>query len=59
VLTPNDFDSLASIALRLNQVEHLYNEIAEPFGWKFTRDDLDDWLDRLAERQTTRLALAA
>jgi DDE superfamily endonuclease len=30
VLTPNDFDSLASIARRLNEFEHLYNEIAEP-----------------------------
>jgi DDE superfamily endonuclease len=59
VLTPNDFDSLASIARRLNEFEHLYNEIAEPFGWKFTREDLDAWLDRLAERQPTQLTLAA
>jgi hypothetical protein len=59
VLTPNDFDSLASVARRLNEFEHLYNEIAEPFGWKFTREDLNDWLDRLAERQATQLTLAA
>jgi len=59
VLTPNDFDSLASVARRLNEFEHLYNEIAGPFGWKFTREDLNDWLDRLAQRQTTRPALAA
>jgi len=59
VLTPNDFDSLASVAGRLNEFEHLYNEIAEPFGWKFTREDLNDWLDRLAQRQATRPALAA
>jgi hypothetical protein len=59
VLTPNDFDSLAAVARRLNQFEHLYNEIAEPFGWKFTRDDLNTWLERLAERQATQLTLAA
>jgi hypothetical protein len=59
VLTPNDFDSLASVARRLNEFEHLYNQIAEPFGWKFTRNDLNDWLARLAERHTTQLTLAA
>lgn len=59
VLTPNDFDSLASVARRLNEFEHLYNEITEPFGWKFTRDDLNDWLDRLTERQATQPTLAA
>jgi hypothetical protein len=59
VLTPNDFDSLASVARRLNEFEHLYNEIAEPFGWKFTRNDLNDWLERLVDRQATQLTLAA
>ena len=59
VLTPNDFDSLASVARRLNEFEHLYNEIAAPFGWKFTRENLSDQLDRLAERQATQLTLAA
>ena len=59
VLTPNDFDSLAAVARRLNEFERLYNEIAEPFGWKFTRTDLDRWLERLAEREAGQLALAA
>ncbi len=59
VLTPNDFDSLASVATRLNEFEHLYNQIAEPFGWKFTRSNLNDWLERLDQRQTTPLTLAA
>ena len=31
--------------------------LSEPFGWKFTREDFDEWLERLAERQL--LALAA
>jgi DDE superfamily endonuclease len=59
VLTPNDFDSLSGVARRLTEFEHLYNQIAEPFGWKFTRDDLNTWLDRLAQRQATQPTLAA
>ena len=59
VLTPNDFDSLATVARRLHEFEHLYNQIAEPFGWKFTRNDLNDLLTRLADRQAARVALAA
>jgi len=59
VLTPNDFDSLAAVSRRLNKFEALYNEIAKPFGWKFTREDLDRWLNRLAKRQATLEQLAA
>jgi hypothetical protein len=59
VLTPNDFDSLATIARRLNEFERLYNQIAKPFGWKFTRQDLNDWLTRISERHATQLTLAA
>ena len=59
VLTPNDFDALAQVAQRLNQFERLYNEIAEPFGWKFTRDNLADWLQRLTHREQRQLTLAA
>lgn len=59
VLTPNDFDSLAAVAQRLTEFEHLYNQIAKPFGWKFTRQNLNQLLTRLAERHPTQLALAA
>ena len=59
VLSPNDFDSLAAVARRLNQFERLYNEIAEPFGWKFTREDMSEWLARLDQRQAGQPALAA
>jgi hypothetical protein len=59
VLTPNDFASLAAVARRLNEFERAYNEIAEPFGWKFTRTKLDRWLERLAEREASQPALAA
>ena len=59
MLTPNDFDSLAAVARRLNEFERLYNEIAEPFGWKFTREDMNEWLQRLDERQDAPFAIAA
>ena len=59
VLTPNDFGSLAEVARRLNDFERLYNEIAEPFGWNFTREELGEWLKRLAEHEPAGLALAA
>jgi hypothetical protein len=59
VLTPNDFASIADVARRLNEFEHLYNQIAEPFGWNFTREKLHASLDRLAAHHSGQLALAA
>jgi hypothetical protein len=38
VLAPNDFNDTAEVARRLNQFEHHYNQIAEPFDWNFTRE---------------------
>jgi transposase len=40
VLTPNDFRSLTLLARRILQFQERYEHIAEPFEWKFTRDDL-------------------
>jgi hypothetical protein len=37
---PNDFTDLGELAHTLNAFEHHWNEIAEPFDWRFTRDDL-------------------
>ena len=60
VLDPNDFESTAELARTLNEFEHRYNEIAEPFDWNFTREDLAALLDRLSEpEETPRLSLAA
>src|SRR5439155_210272 len=47
VLEPNDFDNLADLARTLNAFEHHWNEIAEPFDWRFTRHDLADLMQRL------------
>ena len=40
VLTPNDFASLDDVAARLLGFQRRYEQIAKPFAWKFTRDDL-------------------
>ncbi len=46
-LTPNDFPDLEHVQQRLAAFERLYNEIAEPFAWNFTREKLNAWLARL------------
>lgn len=48
VLTPNDFDSLLAVEDRLLAFQDRYEEIAKPFAWKFTHQDLIQFLDRLA-----------
>jgi DDE superfamily endonuclease len=59
VLTPNEFDSIAAVTRRLNDFERLYNQIAEPFGWNFTRDKLTTWLARLDDHNPPALTIAA
>lgn len=51
VVTPNDFFDLAQIEERLAVFEARYNTMAQPFNWKFTRDDLHRLLARLAAHQ--------
>jgi DDE superfamily endonuclease len=58
VLEPNDFDNLAHLARTLNTFEQHWNEIAEPFDWKFTRHDLAALIDRLSAHEP-QLRLAA
>jgi len=58
VLEPNEFDNLAELARTLNAFERHWNEIAEPFDWNFTRDDLAQLLNRLAAHEP-QLQLAA
>jgi hypothetical protein len=61
LLDPNDFSDTATLARALNDFERHYNEIAQPFQWNFTREDLAEMLDRLDQRPShdTPLALAA
>ncbi len=58
VLTPNDFASLHEIAERLLAFQRRYEEIASPFEWKFTRQDLAEFMRRLSA-DDGRLARAA
>ena len=46
VLTPNNFDNLDAVRLRLALYEDLSNRTPKPFKWKFSRQDLLNWLNR-------------
>jgi hypothetical protein len=48
VLTPNDFCSLALAADRILQFQERYQQIAEPFEWSFTKQDLAKLLSKLS-----------
>lgn len=56
VLTPNDFASLDAVRLRLELYEELTNRDPKPFEWKFTRQDLANWLQRAAPHFATPAA---
>ena len=48
VLTPNDFPDLATLEQRLLDFQSHYGEIAKPFKWKFTKEDLNRILSKLS-----------
>jgi hypothetical protein len=50
VLTPNDFADLAEVESRLAAFERRYERAAEPFEWRFTRNDLALLMNKLADR---------
>lgn len=56
VLQPNDFADLDVLEERLLAFGRHYEQIAEPFRWKFTRQDLDRLLDRLDHPQEAQAA---
>ncbi len=57
VLQPNDFTDLAAVEERLLGFGRHYEQVAQPFQWKFSRDDLDRLLERLdTPSRTTTLA---
>jgi DDE superfamily endonuclease len=61
VLTPNDFDSLLEVAIRLALYEELSNQTPAPFQWKFNRAKLISLLAKIDAKQkllaTTQNAL--
>ena len=57
-LTPNDFSSLQEVETRLLGFQEYYENIAAPFEWKFTREDLMTMMKKLYA-QPIALRLAA
>jgi hypothetical protein len=57
VLTPNDFASLQEVETRLHLYAELTNEQPCPFEWKFNREALTKFLQRLDARQQLQNAL--
>ena len=49
VLTPNDFPDLKIVEQRLLDFQTRYEQIAKPFKWKFTKDDLNRILSKLSD----------
>ena len=47
-ITPADFTDLDDLATRILAFQDRYNTTAEPFDWRYTRDDLNALLTRLA-----------
>lgn len=48
-LQPNDFPSLDALQQRLLGFQTRYQEVAKPFRWRFTREDLATLLRKLSE----------
>jgi len=50
-LTPSDSQSPEETEQRLLKFQQRYQEIAKPFQWKFTRQNLRDLLKRITQRE--------
>lgn len=50
MLTPNDFASLEVLAERLLDFQYYWESAAQPFEWKFTRQDLAKLLTKLGKQ---------
>lgn len=46
-LTPDDFESFAAIRSRILGFQEHYQQLAQPFEWKFTKHDLQRLLEKL------------
>ncbi|MBV9164726.1 MAG: hypothetical protein JO342_01070, partial [Solirubrobacterales bacterium] len=57
-LQPNNFPNLDTLERTLLAFGRRYEQIARPFEWKFTREDLHRVLERLDQPSST-LQLAA
>ena len=48
LLTPDNLASPQILTDQLTAFEARYNQAAQPFDWRFSRNDLDQLLDRIA-----------
>lgn len=55
-LTPNDFPNLAAVMERIHAFERIFNRMADPFAWTFTRGDLRELLKRMPSVVLTKSA---
>jgi hypothetical protein len=58
-LVPNDFKSLEQLQERILGFQLYYEQIAKPFEWKFTRNDLNILLNKIKLAQSASERLAA
>ena len=58
-LMPNDFKSLEALNERLLGFQRYYEQIAKPFEWKFTRNDLNVLINKIKLAQSSSERLAA
>ena len=58
-VSPNDFHTLDEVEARLLDFQQYYEQIATPFEWKFTKDDLNALLERIAAHEDAALTPAA
>jgi hypothetical protein len=56
VLTPNNFDSLSAVEDSLLTFQERYVNVAKPFKWKFTQDDLIKLMHRLADYEPLKMS---
>lgn len=61
VLTPNDFPDLETLEATILGFQDLYNEIAKPFHWTYSKEDLKKTLPktRIRAANTEKLSRAA
>lgn len=59
VLTPADVHDLATLEERLMAFQTYYEQAAQPFEWKYTKDDLNRLVERLEQTQPTSQKQAA
>lgn len=48
VLTPNDYASLEELERTIIAFQQRFSRLAQPFAWKFTREKLHEWLNKLS-----------